>query len=114
MLTVDIRNLYNPKWDDVSGAALYLDPATQVYPIQGTPPKPDAVSSGGVARLDISKLTPGEHALWIVPKNASADPVGVLTAPGINTDRIYRGLRIQLSTGVAGRGMTGAAIHSST
>ena len=76
MLTVEIRNLWNPKYDDVSGAGLYLDPSTTVYPAQANSPKPDAVSSGGVAKLDISKLEPAEHTLWIVPKNASADPVG--------------------------------------
>jgi N-acetyl-anhydromuramyl-L-alanine amidase AmpD len=114
MLTVDIRNLYNPKYDKLSGAALYLDPSTSVYPTAAGAPKPDAVSSWGIAQLNLASLSPGEHTLWVVPKFSWAEAVGVQTATSVVTDRIYRGLRIQLSTGGTNRGMTGAVIHAST
>lgn len=115
MLTLDIRNLYNPDYDQVSGAALYLNPSSQVYPPPGNPSKPDATSNSvGRAQLEIGHLYPTEHTLWIVPKVASADPVGIQTATTVTAERIYRGLRIQLSTGGGDRGMTGAVVHSTT
>lgn len=117
MLKVDVMNHYLPK-DRVAGGSLYWDPQTPVYPAAGSPPKPDAdISKWGEATLPIDQLSPGEHTLWVVPKNSSADPVGIQTATTIVTDRIYRGLRIQLQVAAkpaGGKKMVGAVVHSST
>src|SRR5205085_11444688 len=100
MLIVRLRNLLLHWPDPVADARLYVDPAGVVYP-PGANGRDDSVAtnSAGEARLETSELAPGDHTLWIVPKNSSADPVGYWTATGPDAARVYRGMRIQFTVG---------------
>jgi N-acetyl-anhydromuramyl-L-alanine amidase AmpD len=97
VLNIKLRNLH-VKWDAIAEARLYVDPLGQVYPDVGNRINPfEVTNSGGAASLDLSLLTPGRHALWIVPKHTSADRVGPDTGERVQADRIYRGLCVDFN-----------------
>lgn len=114
MLIVRLRNLLLNWPDPVAEARLYWNPVGRVYPPAANDPNPyDTTNSTGEARYEMTDFPPGEHTLWIVPKQTTADPVGYWTAIGPDVARIYRGLRIQLSVGHQ-HNVTHARVHSST
>lgn len=98
-MQVQLRNFYlHNDSVGISGARLYLNPQAAVYPPPANPPAANATSGRwGSATLDISTLPAGGHTLWVVPNGASADPVGPATGTGGAPNRVYRGLRIQLT-----------------
>lgn len=114
MLNLQLRNLHLHKWDGVALARLYVDPAGPVAPpVSNEKDKYTTADNNGGARIDVSGLSPGEHTLWVIPKFTSADPVGLETATGVVTERIYRSLRIQFSV-VSTKTVGSAVVHSST
>lgn len=114
MLNVKLRNLLLGWPDPVAGAKVYVDPAGQVYPAPAVD-RETAVTTGssGEAKVPMTGVAAGSHALWIVPKNSSPDTVGTATAKGMEVDRIFRGLRLVINVDSQQR-VTQATVHSCT
>lgn len=118
MLRIQLQNYYLPRDPEpVRRARIYLNPQAPVFPVPATPATPDARSGKwGSARLDISALPSGVHAVWFLAEHVSADTVGPSTGSGSTATRIYRPLRVQITISrVNNRSkMTAATVHSST
>jgi N-acetyl-anhydromuramyl-L-alanine amidase AmpD len=100
MFNLYLRNLHLLWPDAVKEARLYVDPPGGAFQPPENSSAPYVTSSDlGVASLDVSKLSPGVHRVWIVPKHANIDPVGPRTAIGLEVPRIFRPLQIHFTVG---------------
>lgn len=99
MAQVQLQNFYLRNDSvGISGARLYLNPTVAVYPPPANPPAADATSGRwGSATLNISALAAGVHTLWVVPVASTDAAVGPTTGTGGAPNRVYRGLRVQLT-----------------
>jgi N-acetyl-anhydromuramyl-L-alanine amidase AmpD len=99
MAQVQLRNLYIPTDSvGIANARLYLNPTAVVYPPPAVPPAASATTGKwGSATLNVSSLPAGQHTLWVVPVAATDAAVGPTTGTGTAPNRVYRGLRIQLT-----------------
>jgi N-acetylmuramoyl-L-alanine amidase len=101
----------------IAQARLYLNPTAVVYPPPANPPAADATSGRwGSAALDVGALAAGVHTLWVVPVAATDAAVGPATGTGGAPNRVYRGLRVQLTIARENNRsrMTNATLHPSS
>jgi N-acetyl-anhydromuramyl-L-alanine amidase AmpD len=114
MLTVRVRNIALIWSDWVIGARLYINPPGGPIPQPCNSNLVYATTDAfGKAELNVAGLLPGEHSLWIVPKETTTEPVGPRTATGPDVERIFRPLHIRFETGIE-RYVKRAWIHSNT
>src|SRR5262245_23985383 len=100
MFHLHLRNMHLLWPDAVKEAQLYVDPSGGGLQPPDNPGAPSATSNNlGVASLDVSKLSPGVHRVWIIPKNTNTERVGPRTAMGVDVPRIFRPLQIHFTVG---------------